>query len=858
MTEPADRFDLDRVAAQVDQVLGEELYWFPVRHHSPAAARHLRAAIRARKPKLVMIEGPSDASELIRHIVDPKTKPPIALYASYRDDDNTLGLAGLASAAPDIPPRFPVWFPMLPYSPEYIAMKEAAAIGAATVFIDLPRHGLIDPEDWAATPARGEAGDDASDETGDDADDDADDDDGEGGREDDDATGDNDGSEHALIAEDDASASHDGVAPSWEANVVASDFYQAVARAAGYRSWDEAWDALFEVGHRHASYEEFRRELAYFCAAVRATTDPERIRRDDTLPRERHMLRAIRAELASRNIAPADAMVVCGGFHLFLDRDDPEPPPALPAGSCFATVVPYSYFRVSELTGYGAANRAPRFYQTVWEHLDRRDDEPWIAAMVEHVTAVLARGRKEGEVLSSADAIAVTQHARLLASLRGRPVPILDDIRDAVISCCCKGDPAEEGRGLLRAMASAEIGTAIGRVTPALGRLPIIHDFYAQLDELDLGEVMGRDRRVVLALDLREPLGAQRSALFHRLVSLGVPLAEQDGTASGDGAMLFREKWRLEWSPRVESQLVEKNLHGDTIESAAMAQLEEHVAQQQRHAGATCKALLDAVSMQLPHLVQRLEAAAGAAIDDDRHFQSQCEALVHLLVLDRLAIQRDLGRPAVEALATRAYTRACLAIGELVAIPVDQQESTIAHLKSLAEAAMSKDLGLDRALFSDGVKAAAVATEVPFLQGAFAGLLAELRELDPLDLAARVAAFATSHPTKMVLAGEFLDGAFAVSKTSMLLGADALVAAIDELLRAAGWDDFMTLLPKVRNAFERLHERQRLSFADRVATRYGLREVAAVAELPATSAEAAAHLARIDARVAEIMKDWTF
>jgi len=147
---------------------------------------------------------------------------------------------------------------------------------------------------------------------------------------------------------------------------------------------------------------------------------------------------------------------------------------------------------------------------------------------------------------------------------------------------------------------------------------------------------------------------------------------------------------------------------------------------------------------------------------------------------------------------------------------------------------------------------------VPFMQGAFAGILAELRELDPADLAQRVAAFAKSHPTKMVLAGEFLDGAFAVSKTSMLLGADALVQAIDELLRAAPWEDFMTLLPKVRSAFERLHERQRLSFADRVATHYGLADGEVIAELPATSAGAAAYLAKLDGQVAAIMKEWTF
>jgi hypothetical protein len=836
--------DIAEVQASADRVLAEELYWFPVRHHSPAVARHLRAAIRARKPKLVLIEGPAHASDLIRYVVDAKTKPPVALYSSFRDDGNLLGLAGLASAAPDIPPRFPVWYPLLPYSPEYVAMKEAAALGAATAFIDLPSHALIDPAEWkppagGVPPAEHEG--------------DADDDD----QDDDDDAIDADGAldRKGAAAEPDVGNEH-----SWEAIVAESSFYQTMAKVAGYRSWDEAWDSLFEIGHRHATYEEFRRDLAYFCAAVRATSSPHRLASDGTLARERFMKRAIASELAQRKIAAKDAMVVCGGFHLFLDRADQKPPPEIPAGTVLATVVPYSYFRVSELSGYGAANRAPKFYQCVWEHHDakRTDEDPWVGAMVEHVTAVLGRGRKDGEMLSSADAISVTQHSRMLAALRGRPAPILDDIRDALISCCVKGRLEEEGRGLARAMTHTEVGTAIGRVTPELGRVPIVHDFHALLDALDLGEVMGREKRLDLTVDLREELGARRSAFLHKLAKLDVPLGVLEGKASGDGATLFREKWRLAWSPKLEPQLIEKNLYGDTIEAAAIAQLEEDIAREQRHAGNTCKRLRESVSMQLPQLVQRLATAAGAAIDEDRHFNSQCEALVHLIVLDRLAIQRDLGRTAIADLAGRAYARACVAIGDIGSIPADQQELTLGHLKSLAEAVLSGDLELDRALFTDSVKAAALAATVPFMQGAFGGILAELRELDPADLAKRVAAFAKSHPTKMVLAGEFLDGAFAVSKTSMLLGADALVQAIDELLRAAPWEDFMTLLPKVRSAFERLHERQRLAFADRVATHYGLSDGEVVSELPQTSVGAAAYLAKLDGQVAAIMKEWTF
>ena len=62
---------------------------------------------------------------------------------------------------------------------------------------------------------------------------------------------------------------------------------------------------------------------------------------------------------------------------------------------------------------------------------------------------------------------------------------------------------------------------------------------------------------------------------------------------------------------------------------------------------------------------------------------------------------------------------------------------------------------------------------------------------------------------ELVKAGDFLDGVLAVSRTSIFLGADALVGAVDELLQAAAWDAFVTMLPRTRHAFERLHARQR-------------------------------------------------
>ncbi len=785
------------IARQVEAVLAERLYWFPVRHHSPTTARHLAAVLKLRKPKVVFIEGPYEANDLIPFVIELKTEPPVAIYSSYRDDANVLGLNGVSSAAADIPARFAVWYPLTAYSPEYVAMKVAASIKADVQFIDLPHHALIQPRsdsDTAVSPPK---------------------------RDDD-----------ALIT--------------------SSGFYRQLAAAAGFKTWSEAWDTLFENPHT-TDPEAYRRELATFCCAARATSNSAAEALEGTVERERHFLKVIRETLLAKKLQPEEAIVVCGGFHLFLDRDDATPPPEPPSGTVYTSVVPYSYFRISEMAGYGAGNRAPQYYQACY---DLTADGRAADIALEHAINVLRQMRKSGEPLATADAIAVTHHAGMLARLRGRSHTTLDDIDDALVTCCCKGNPAEEGVRLRSAMDAAGIGTRIGSVTPKLGRLPVVNDFHAQIQALDLGEVLGKEKKLTVRLDKRDALAARRSAFFHRLTFLEIPFAVISNTGGDFSGTLFREDWQLKWSPTTEPALIEQNLYGDTVESAAMARLREAMANAGTNAGQTCVRLYQAVNLDLPDLVQAAEGACGTAIDLDPNFASLATALHHLGLLDRYAVFRGFRRHVLEDLIVRCYDRACFALPNAVAVPEDEQAAVVDALLTVAEFVQrTKAERFDRVLFAEAAKRAAAETPVPFLRGAFLGLLCEIRELTADALAAEVSGLARAAPDRMILAGDLLDGMLAVSKSSILLGADALIAAVDELLTAAEWDSFLIMLPRLRGAFERLSNGQRDSLAGTVATRYGLGSAAAVRAMPG-GLSATVLVARLDAAVAAALAEW--
>lgn len=117
--------DPAEIEAAITQICDDSLYWFPVRHHSPTVARHVAAAIAQRRPQVVFIEGPSEANDLIPHVLDRNTRPPIALYSSYREDDPAADSSVLASLLEATPVRMASWYPLLDYSPEYVAMQAA-------------------------------------------------------------------------------------------------------------------------------------------------------------------------------------------------------------------------------------------------------------------------------------------------------------------------------------------------------------------------------------------------------------------------------------------------------------------------------------------------------------------------------------------------------------------------------------------------------------------------------------------------------------------------------------------------------------------------------------------------------------
>ena len=96
------------------------------------------------------------------------------------------------------------------------------------------------------------------------------------------------------------------------------------------------------------------------------------------------------------------------------------------------TLMPYSYYRLSKRTGYGAGNTAPAYYELLWQGFIKNDktyhERKYLSLLAKYM-------REHGGIVSSAQVIEATMLSRSIANLRGSSIPTLVDLKDAGITC---------------------------------------------------------------------------------------------------------------------------------------------------------------------------------------------------------------------------------------------------------------------------------------------------------------------------------------------------------------------------------------------------------------------------------------
>ena len=498
---------------------------FGVRHLSPMGAWQLRRFLDAVQPEVILIEGLDDADELIPDIVRKDSVPPIAILAYT----NSMPVRTLV-------------YPFASYSPEYQALMWAKENKVDAHFFDLPSDVFLALQ----KPARSilEELDAAPDDS-------------------------ENPPENADV--DQSTPATEPDEPEVEqAPPSRISIYQEIAKLSGELDYDTYWERNFEHNQADASYR-----LAAFELGIGLRDLQQSQGRDDAenLVREAYMRRRI-AEYTSAGIPPEKIVCVVGAYHAPVLTDEhpamtDEELDSLERLNSKLTLMPYSYFKLSSQSGYGAGNEAPNYYQLLWEALQENELDSLAA---NYMTSVARDLRKHGTHRSTAAVIEGVRLSRTLSALKNGIVPTLRDLQDAAVSLIGYGQRATVAESLAR----IEVGTSIGSLPDGISQTSIQEDFNRELKRLKLTKYRNAVK-TDLSLDLRENrtvkseeaafLDLNRSSFLHRLSLLGISFAKEQSTRQ-EGAT-WAENWALQWTPEAEISLVESVLLGETVELAA-------------------------------------------------------------------------------------------------------------------------------------------------------------------------------------------------------------------------------------------------------------------------------------------------
>jgi hypothetical protein len=372
------------------------VHLFGVRHHGPGSARSLDHALARLEPDVILLEGPPEADGIVALAGDEAMRPPIAILI-YRPDA----------------PGSAVFYPFAEFSPEWRALRFAAARGVPFRFIDLPQA--------------------------------------------------------QQLVEDDK--------PEPVQERVRADPLGWLAETTGYEDAERMWEHLVEHRRGDddalfAAIGEVMRELRdaaeseWNAMGAELPSGIARERERDTR-REAHMRQKIRA--AKREGFERIA-VICGAWHVpALDELPPASHDAallkgLPKTKVEATWVPWTNSRLAASSGYGAGIESPGWYHHLWTVRDRVA-ERWLARV-----AMLLR--EQDLDASPAQIIDASRLAESLASMRGRTIPGLAELMEATKSVFCFGGDAP-----LRLIArTLVVGEVLGAVPENASTVPLAQD----------------------------------------------------------------------------------------------------------------------------------------------------------------------------------------------------------------------------------------------------------------------------------------------------------------------------------------------------------------------------------------------
>ncbi|WP_316568257.1 DUF5682 family protein [Neobacillus sp. YIM B06451] len=655
-----------------------------------------------------------------------------------------------------------ILYPLADYSPEYRALKWAAEHGSHAEFIDLPAKNSF------------------------------------------------------AVHRQEANEGQEEGEPAGERHSV----YEQLARLAGEQNYESYWERSFE---QIRDLEGFCSAMAAFSAEIRLlaeTTDNQK-EQDYNRLREAYMRSKI-AEVIAAGHHPEKIVVVTGAFHIkgiLEETGELTDFSKLPSVQIKMTLMPYSNFRLSSQSGYGAGNHAPSYFHMMWHCM--RESDPGKLPFY-YLSSLAAELRKSGTFRSTAEVMEGTRLAYALASFRNGG-PTLQDLRDSAVMCLGHGNFSV----IADACAKIEVGMAIGELPDGVIQAPIQEDFTRRIRELKL-EKYKSPTLTELRLDLRENrrvksreaafLDRNRSFFFHQLNVLGIGFANQSGYKQDQAS--WAEQWNLRWTPESEIRLVETTLLGDTIELATAFVLKERLAKAE-NVGQASSVIRDSWLCGMMEMMEEARAAVAALGAEAADFPETAAAVGQIAYVLQFGDVRGLDTDMLKPLVARLFLRGALLLPGSSGCNNEAAKLVLKGIQEMDETAGQLYEEIDEPLWLQTLKEISERDDLnPILSGYCCALLLEKNEIGPEKLEEEVSR-RLSPGIPADLGGGWFEGLCLGNKYALLSRA-FLWEKVDHYIATLSDEEFLRALVFLRRAFSTYNAGDRSKVAEILAESWDL------------------------------------
>ncbi|MED1788397.1 DUF5682 family protein [Brevibacillus laterosporus] len=731
--------------------LASQVVYFPIRHHSPACSFHLQKTIAAYKPEIILLEGPDNSNHIIEILTHEDTTPPVSIYYAYSKEEH----------------NYTCYFPLLDYSPEYVALKEAKRRGIPAQFIDISygsrqesmRHG---PEDKQ---------------------------------------------ESKKISY------HD------ETLLTSSIFIKQLCQKMNCRHFDELWEKVFEVEGIKKSTEDFVKEVYTYCYFSRMCYEEGMLEAEGHLIREAHMKKKILE--AQKNFDRI--LVVTGGFHtygLLEDRVSNVKIKQVKNEKVYPMV--YTFREADHLNGYASGMPFVNYYDTVWRAIQKKQAHPYNKNAVLFLAQLTKSLREKGETASVSDAIEAYHLVQGLATFRSKSEGGAYELLDAVTSAFTKGERSLATSQPLDTLQELMMGNKIGKIAKNDLDVPIVRDFKERGKKYKLHlHTTSKSKKIV---DLyAKPLHREISYFFHCLQFL-VPEFCQKITGpdwvGNQHIHVVRESWDYSYSSYVEARLIENSIYGGSVKEAAIHKIEECMKElPDHHSRAAAKWLLKSMLMGLEELSDKLFDLVEDFVKKDGSFVSLCQTLQTLAVLSeqkRLFALKETDR--LQKLIEETYYHAVTKIYEITKPSPEEINDIVEYLKFLYMLSSKESWGLSIDIFKDQlVSLLAVSDILPRFEGVIIAILCNLDVLDREEIALKARSYMFGTPENMLHTAAYLQGIFTIAR-DVFLHDKQLLEDLNKLIGRLSYEDFLQIVPELRLAFTYFTPMEIMLISEKVAS----------------------------------------